>query len=350
MNTKLSAALVLLVLLAVGPLQPLLGCSSSPAISSTASTSGMGGGSATASGTGGDGASTSGTGGSATSGATGTTTGAGGAAPMMTPGGAPLPTGWTLKASDRFGTAPTQNIGTFALLHAKYYEGQSYNREPSGLVKIPNVVINGEQETYVHFEDTIVFAADHLTIQARGHQDGSISSGEIVSLHAQRSWCVEARYQIPSADKSWAAFWLYGDADGHDSSEVDVEQPVTPNQGVHDVSMHNHPSEGTVTILDNHFTTQYMNWNNAAFDASAAPHVYTACYDDAASLQTRYIDGVAIYSAVWKWNESLGGTGHGPDASTIVNLAVGGSWPGNTANPTTYKADLDVYSIEYYGP
>jgi hypothetical protein len=39
-----------------------------------------------------------------------------------------------------------------------------------------------------------------------------------------------------------------------------------------------------------------------------------------------------------------------PDASTIVNLAVGGSWPGNTANPTSYSADLDLYSIEYYGP
>jgi hypothetical protein len=45
-----------------------------------------------------------------------------------------------------------------------------------------------------------------------------------------------------------------------------------------------------------------------------------------------------------------GGTGHGPDATTIANLAVGGSWPGNLSNPASYSADLDLYSIEYYGP
>jgi hypothetical protein len=53
---------------------------------------------------------------------------------------------------------------------------------------------------------------------------------------------------------------------------------------------------------------------------------------------------------VWKWNATLGGTGHGPDATTIVNLAVGGSWPGNVAVPSAYSADLDLYSIAYYGP
>ena len=47
---------------------------------------------------------------------------------------------------------------------------------------------------------------------------------------------------------------------------------------------------------------------------------------------------------------SLGGTGHGPDASAIVHLAVGGSWPGKTPTPSTFRADFELYSIEYYGP
>jgi hypothetical protein len=93
-----------------------------------------------------------------------------------------------------------------------------------------------------------------------------------------------------------------------------------------------------------------MTWTNASFDASAAPHTYTACYDDAAGEMRRYIDGVSVYSDVWKWNASLGGTGTGPDAATIFNLAVGGNWPGNVADPSSYTADLDLYSLRYYGP
>jgi hypothetical protein len=53
---------------------------------------------------------------------------------------------------------------------------------------------------------------------------------------------------------------------------------------------------------------------------------------------------------VWKWNAKLGGTGHGPDATAIVNLAIGGAWPGNTPDPQSYVGDLDLYSLDYYGP
>jgi hypothetical protein len=73
-----------------------------------------------------------------------------------------------------------------------------------------------------------------------------------------------------------------------------------------------------------------MTWSNPLFDGSAAPHYYTTCYDDrGAGKVTRYIDGREIYAATWKWNEALGGTGHGPDAVAILNLAVGGRWTGN---------------------
>ena len=261
----------------------------------------------------------------------------------------PLPAGFTRVISDRFGTGPGQNVTTHADVHAKYYEGQFYNRDEQGLVKLPNVVINGEQQTYVHFEDALVFAADHVTIQARGQADGSITSGEMVSIHTARSFCVESKYRVPSADKAWPALWWYGSVSGGDSSEIDIEQPNTPNQGVHDVSMHNHPYEyDSIEALSPHFTTDYMNFSDPSFDASTAPHVYTMCYDDAAATLEHWLDGVALFSASWKWNKSMGGTGHGPDATTIVNMAVGGNWPGNTADPVHFSADLDLYYLDYY--
>ena len=268
--------------------------------------------------------------------------------PVTTTAGVPLPAGWGLHIADHFGTAG--NVGTVAQLHAKYREGQFYNADQNGLVKIPNVVINKEQQTYVHFEQAVVFAADHMSIQGRGHPDGSITSAELVSEYKARSWCVEARYQIPSADKSWPAFWTYGATVPHDSSEFDFEQPITPTQGVHDVSLHNHPGATDMVIADPKFTTKWMTWHDGAFDASTAAHSYTILYDDATKTVERHIDGKLIYRATFTLNASMGGTGHGPDACTIINLAVGGSWPGNVADPKSYSGDLDVYSIDYYGP
>jgi len=334
----------------------LVACSKAAPGSSTGPSQGGAGGAGasdagtagSAGGTGGKGGGTGGAGGGGVADAGGVDASDGG--PAVTLGGVPLPTGWTLKGADVFGTGPGSTVTTMAELHAKYYEAQFYNRDASGLVLMPNVVINMEQETYTHFETAMVFATDHLTIQGRGHPDGSITSGEMVSIYTTRNFCTEARYRIPSQDKSWPAFWFYGSTSASDKSEIDVEQPVTPNQGVSSVSLYNHPSTANIVISDPDFTTAYMTWTRSTFDGSAAPHVYTACYDDGAGTITRYIDGSKIYTGSFKWNASLGGTGHGPDATTIVNLAVGGNWPGNLTDPGAYSADLDLYYIDYYGP
>ena len=268
-----------------------------------------------------------------------------------TSAGVPLPSGWGLKKSDIFGTGASSTIQNYASLHNNYYEGLFYNRNAQGLVNIPNLVINNEQQTYVHFEQAVKFSSDHVTIQARGRADGSITSGEMVSTYAQRNFCIEARYKIPNVRYGWPAFWQYGADNGNDDSEIDVEQPVTADQGINDVTMHNHTNEGAnIQIYSPYFTTQYMNYHNSAFDGSAISHTYTTCYNDNAKTINRYIDGKRIYGAGYTWNESLGGTGHGPDAATILNLAVGGNWPGNTPNPSSFSANFEIYSVLYYGP
>jgi len=71
---------------------------------------------------------------------------------------------------------------------------------------VVNVVIANQQQTFSHFEDAIAFTSDHLTIQGRGHPDGSITSAEMISHLTARSWAVEAKITVPSADKTWAAF------------------------------------------------------------------------------------------------------------------------------------------------
>jgi hypothetical protein len=259
-----------------------------------------------------------------------------------TAAGVPLPTGWTLQQSDMFGT--NGNIANYTQLHAKYCEGLFFNVDSGCLVRLPNIVINNEQQTYEHFETSIVFFTDHLQIQGRGQPSGVIQSAEMVAKYTPLNFCVEARYQIPATPGSWPGFWFGSSTNQNSASEIDVEQPVmvNGNQGVYDVSLYNHPSQGTIAIANPAFTTRWMTYHSQ-IDFSAAPHYYTICYDDNRSTITRWIDGGLIYTATnWKWS--------GSNPATIINLAVGGSSPGDLSNPSAYVGNLDVYSIEYYAP
>ena len=155
--------------------------------------------------------------------------------------GIALPTGFALEQSDHFGTAAGQTVQTFSDLHAKYGDGVYWTRDlATNLIRTPNIVVNNQQETYGHFEDAVVFSSDHLTIQARGHADGSITSAEMASNFPPRSFCIETRYKVPATDKAWPAFWWYAKDCNGDASEIHIEQPNTPNQGVHDVTFYNH--------------------------------------------------------------------------------------------------------------
>lgn len=72
--------------------------------------------------------------------------------------------------------------------------------------------------------------------------------------------------------------------------------------------------------------------------AAGAPHYYTVCCDNNTSTITKSIDGGLIYTVTdWHWS--------GSNPNTIINLAVGGAWPGDLANPGEYSGNLDVYSI-----
>ena len=183
-----------------------------------------------------------------------------------------------------------------------------------------------------------------------GLRDGDADIIAIDGKTSRRSHDRRKRRNPLHLVSAWAArqrIVLFGN-----SSELDFEWPMTSSASRTDqVFMFNHPAASSLSVSNSDFTTDWMYYHTPSFDSTTMPHGYTTCYDDAGSGRlTRYVDGVLMYSAVWKWNASLGGTGHGPDSIMTMSLAVGGSWPGNVANPAGYVGDLDVYSIEYYGP
>lgn len=267
-----------------------------------------------------------------------------------TAGGALLPYGWNLVRYDTFGTGGS--VPDYATLHQFYNEGQYYNTNYDGTIN--NSTINGQQQTYQHFETSIAISTDHLTIQGRGQSGGAIWSAQMCSKYADRSFVWEAKFQTPSTAGTWLEFWAYPQvASGTDASELDVEvvQSVSGPETVHEVFFNNHGDSAANLIAPDtaDFDVGNMRWIASGYDASAASHTYTMYYDDTgAGTIRRYLDGVLMYAGTWKWMQSLGGTGFGPDAVCTIDLAVGGSWPGNVTSPATWTGDLNIYSIGLY--
>ena len=176
-----------------------------------------------------------------------------------------------------------------------------------------------------------------------GLRDGDADIIAIDGKTSRRSHDRRKRRNPLHLVSAWAArqrIVLFGDL-----SELYFEWPMTSSASrTNQVFMFNHPAASSVLVSNSDFTTDWMDYHTPSFDSTTMPHGYTTCYDDAGSGRlTRYVDGVLMYSAVWKWNASLGGTGHGRDSIMTMSLAVGGSWPGNVANPAGYVGDLDVY-------
>ena len=110
--------------------------------------------------------------------------------------------------------------------------------------------------------------------------------------------------------------------------------------------MFNHPAASSVLVSNSDFTTDWMYYHTPSFDSTTRRHGYTTCYDDAQFRPAHPLRGwcVNVFGGVEM--ECLAGR-HRTWARFIMtmSLAVGGSWPGNVANPAGYVGDLDVYSI-----
>lgn len=281
----------------------------------------------------------------------------------LTAGGVPIPSGWALQRLDTFGTA--NSVPGPIRLHTLYNEAIFFDQDGTDRIQIPNTGINSQQQIYQHFEDaTWLFMSDRLRIQARGQGDNSIKSGQMETNGFGRSFIFEARLTAPATLGSWVEYWVFADSAGGTTSEIDVEIVISnpagsgSNLDTHSYSIGNIGDSGQViTIDDSHVTVDVPSgsglvlYRNAALNVSTGPHYYTTIYDDSGPGQIRrYLDGVLLYHATWKWNTTMGGTGFGPDPAMILDLAVGGAFPGNVATPSAYSGDLDVYSLGFYTP
>ncbi|MFE3168756.1 ricin-type beta-trefoil lectin domain protein [Streptomyces sp. NPDC059224] len=150
---------------------------------------------------------------------------------------------------------------------------------------------------------------------------------------------VEARMKIPRGQGMWPAFWMLGTDIGQvgwpDSGEIDVMENVGFEPSTVHGTIHGPGYSGSAGI-----GAGYTLPNGQAF----ADAFHTFAVDWAPNKITWSVDGVAYQTRTpadvggntWAFNKPF---------FLILNLAVGGYWPGDPNSSTAFPAQLVVDSV-----
>ena len=156
------------------------------------------------------------------------------------------------------------------------------------------------------------------------------------STFTQKYGRFEARIKIPRGQGMWPAFWMLGNNIGSvgwpASGEIDVMENIGKEPGTVHGSLHGPGYSGS-----NPLTGSYTLPNGAAFADDY--HTFTA--DWAPDSITFYVDGVQYEKHVpadtngnaWVYDHPF---------YLILNLAVGGSWPGSPDASTSFPQQMLV--------
>jgi beta-glucanase (GH16 family) len=295
---------------------------------------GTGSGGATAAGTGGISGSSGGSAGmNGSSGSAGRASGGAGSGGV--PGdaavdGATTVPGWTLVWSDEFngasGSGPDAANWTFETggtgwgnNELEYYTNRTSNAAMNGS---GSLVITARAEAFMGRNYT----------SARMKTEGKFD-------HAYGRF--EARIQIPKGQGIWPAFWLLGNDIGSAGWPACGEIDIMENIGKEPTIVH-----GTIHGPNYGPGAPFSLANKAPF--SDAYHIYAIEWETAAIRF--YVDG-SLYEtrtpadlpngAPWEFNHPF---------FILLNVAVGGQWPGNPDGTTTFPQQMLVDYVRVYAP
>ena len=284
---------------------------------------GSGGHGGAAGGGGGHGGASSGTGGtSATGGASGST--------GATDGGT-LP-GWVLTWSDEFNGPDGSAVDSTKWVYDTGGGGWG----------------NNELETYTSGTANAVIQGGNLVIKAVSTGASSYTSARLKTLgkFSQQYGRFEARIQIPEGQGLWPAFWMMGadinTVNWPSCGEIDVMENIGKEPSINHGSLHMPASGGTT---DDQLTGMYTAPGGAKLGDSF--HTYTVEWTS--STITFYVDDM-----LYETQTQQGATGRTWEFNKpffiLLNVAVGGTWPGSPDSTTTFPQTMKVDWVRAYQP
>jgi len=240
----------------------------------------------------------------------------------MDPDAAAAPAGWTLVWSDEFDSTSinTSNWtydlggGGWGNSELEYYT----NRPANATVENGSLLIIGRAESYSGYN----YTSARLKSQ---------------NLRAFTYGRIEARIKLPASQGLWPAFWMLGSSIAQvgwpKCGEIDIMEHINKVSIVNG-TMHwdnnGHVSSGGTTPCD---VTQY--------------HVYSVEWD---SASIRWLlDGSQYFSGTILNNINSTNEFHAP-FFILLNMAIGGNWPGSPDGTTPFPDTMFVDYVRVYEP
>lgn len=208
---------------------------------------------------------------------------------------------------------------------------------------------NNELQWYTSRPENVSVSGGMLRIVARedfwsGHQYTSArirTKGKVDFLYGR----IEARLRLPEGEGLWPAFWMLPTNSPYGgwarSGEIDIMEAVDVPWEVH----------GTLIYGDN-WPGQVYNSKSHATGVNYADgfHVYALEWEP--DEMRWYVDGVhyhTVTSATW-WSAASGGARAPFDTPfhLLLNVAVGGNWPGAPDGTTQFPQEMTVDYVRVY--
>jgi beta-glucanase (GH16 family) len=199
----------------------------------------------------------------------------------------------------------------------------------------------GNNELQYYRQQNASVSNGQLVITARRESFGGMQyTSARMKTQGRKSWRygrIEARIAIPAFQGVWPAFWMLGDnitsVGWPACGEIDVMEHINTGGNVH----------GTMHWQDHN--NNYANYGGSTSTTVTNFHVYSIEWTP--SYIRWFVDGVQYHEA--DITNGVNGTHEFHNNHFIIlNMAIGGNWPGFTVDNNAFPANMYVDYVRVY--
>ena len=174
-------------------------------------------------------------------------------------------------------------------------------------------------------------------------RNGGIESGMLRSKWTGRYGYFEIRMKVPAGRGLWPAFWLNPE-DQRWPPEIDVVEIVNNGRDTTRESFHFLHGISAKNARVNFTRLDRWGAYRPGCDYEDGFHIFGVKWTKKAVRH--YVDSVLVVDRAFEWKHD-DGTDGGP-AHVLVNLAVGGRWPGPPVDAKAFPAKLEIDYIRVW--
>ncbi|MBN1698464.1 MAG: family 16 glycosylhydrolase [Spirochaetales bacterium] len=197
----------------------------------------------------------------------------------------------------------------------------------------------GNNELEYYRRENAYVSNGNLVIEAKRENYGGYDyTSARMKTQGRRSWCygkIEARIRVPVGQGIWPAFWMLGD---------NISSVNWPACGEIDIMEHIN-NESTIYGTIHWQADDYASYGGSTSAGVTDYHVYSIEWDSSAIRW--YLDGNRYHEA--NIADNINGTEEfHRNFFILLNVAVGGNWPGSPDGSTSFPAYMYVDYVRVY--